>query len=229
MAKAQVPSESPRGSKESVPIAGEKNAISDAQKQVATVLLSQFTALRSEIQNRSTVQASIVSLNITAIGVIAGFYFSQHADPRVLFVIPILSPILGMIYIDHAVNIANIGGFIQNAIIPELAKATGITKLPDYEVFVREFEQRGSFRVFVFGIPILFMFAVLPLGALILPFVPGMHTPRHPTLWAPAGLGSILLLTFIVAWTGMVARGKISWDWLIRRRRGHDTHSSSVK
>jgi hypothetical protein len=43
-------------------------ALSDAQKQIGTVLLAQFTALRAEIQNRSTAQAAIVSLNITAIG-----------------------------------------------------------------------------------------------------------------------------------------------------------------
>jgi drug/metabolite transporter (DMT)-like permease len=192
------------------------DTLSDIEKQVATALLTQFTALRAEIQNRSTFQATIVSVNITAIGVIAGFYFTQHADPRVLFVIPILSPILGMMYVDHDVNIGNIGRFIQSSIIPELARVTGVAGLPDYEVFVREFERRGSFRVFVFGIPVLFMFALLPLGALILPFLP--DTSRHPTLWAPAGVGSILVVAFIVAWMGMVRRGNTFWGRLIGRR-----------
>lgn len=192
-------------------------ALSDAQKQVATALLAQFTALRAEIQNRSTFQTTIVSLNITAIGVISGFFFAQHADPRVMFIIPVLSPILGMMYVDHDVNIGNIGRFIQTAIMPELAKAAGIAGLPDYEVFVRQFEQRAGFRVFMFGIPILFMFSLLPLGALVLPFLPGMHTIRHPTLWAPAGLGSILLISFIVAWMGMVRQGDTFWGRLIGR------------
>jgi drug/metabolite transporter (DMT)-like permease len=197
-----------------------KQTISDEQKQVATVLLSQFTALRAEIQNRSIIQASIVSLNITAIGLIAGFVFAQHADPRVMFVIPILSPILGMVWVDHDVSIGNIGRFIQNAIMPELARAAGATGLPDYEVYVREREGRGRFRVFVFGIPILFMFALLPLMALILPFLPGMHTVRHPTLLAPVGLGSILLLAFSIAWMGMVRRGDTFWGRLIGRLPG---------
>src|SRR5215472_774407 len=94
--------------------------ISDAQKQVATILIAQFTALRAEIQNRSTFQTTIVSINVTAIGVISGFYFAQHGDPRVLFVLPILSPILGMMYVDQDANIGNIGRFIQNSIAPNL-------------------------------------------------------------------------------------------------------------
>jgi hypothetical protein len=148
-----------------------------------------------------------VSLNITAIGLIAGFYFAQHADPRILFVIPIISPIFGMMYIDHAANIANIGRFIQHEVMPELARAAGVDRLPDYEIFVREFEKRGSFRFFVFGTPILFIFAILPLAALVLPFLPGMHTSRHPSLWAPAGLDGLLLVAFAVAWRGMMTRG----------------------
>ena len=94
--------------------------ISDVQKQVATILLAQFAALRAEIQNRSAFQTTIVSINVTAIGVISGFYFTQHGDPRVLFVIPILSPILGMMYVDQDANIGNIGRFIQNSIVPNL-------------------------------------------------------------------------------------------------------------
>ena len=188
--------------------------ISDAQKQVATILLAQFTALRAEIQNRSTFQTTIVSINVTAIGVISGFYFAQHGDPRVLFVLPILSPILGMMYVDQDANIGNIGRFIQNSIVPELARATGVTRLPDYEVFVRDFERRGRYRVVLFGIPILFMFALVPLGALILPFVHGMHTLWHPSLLAFAGPGTVLLLAFVVAWMGMVRKGNTFWGRL---------------
>ena len=188
--------------------------ISDAQKQVATILLAQFTALRAEIQNRSTFQTTIVSINVTAIGVISGFYFAQHGDPRVLFVLPILSPILGMMYVDQDANIGNIGRFIQNSIVPELARATGVTRLPDYEVFVRDFERRGRYRVVLFGIPILFMFALVPLGALILPFLHGMHTLRHPTLLAFAGPGVVLLFAFVVAWMGMVRKGNTFWGRL---------------
>jgi len=81
-------------------------------------------------------------------------------------------------YVDQDANIGNIGRFIQNSIVPELARATGVTRLPDYEVFVSRFRAAGRYRVVLFGIPILFMFAVLPLGALILPFLPGMHTLR---------------------------------------------------
>jgi hypothetical protein len=209
------------------PVIPPAGTLSDVEKQVATALLAQFTALRAEIQNRSTIQASIVSLNITAIGVIAGFVFAQHADPRVMFVIPILSPILGMVYIDHHVNIGNIGRFIRELLMPALSKATRASELPDYEMAVRKFEGRAIFRLFVFGNPILFMFGVLPLLALILPFLPGMHTPRHPTLWAPAALGIVLLLSFIVSWRGMLRPDGGLWARLIGREP--DTRSLRIE
>lgn len=185
--------------------------ISDAQKQMAAALLTQFTALRAEIQNRSTAQASMVTLNITAIGLIAGFFFAQHADARVLFVIPVLSSILGLVYVDHAINIGNIGRFIQTRIMPELARSGGATQLPDYEVFVREFERRGGFRLFLFGIPILFMFGVVPLGALVLPFMLNGYNAADLTFLGAAGLGGILLLLFMIAWIGIVNRAESVW------------------
>ncbi len=100
--------------------------------------------------------------------------------------------------------------------MPALARTAGVDRLPGYEIFVREFERRGTFRFFMFGIPTLFIFALLPLGALALPFLPGMHTSRHPIMWAPAGLGSLLLFAFIIAWVGIMTRGDTGR--LIRRK-----------
>jgi hypothetical protein len=46
----------------------------------ASVLLAQFNTLRDEIKTRSTAQAALLTANITAIGVIGGFVFSDKLD-----------------------------------------------------------------------------------------------------------------------------------------------------
>jgi hypothetical protein len=141
----------------------------EGDKQLISVLLAQFNACRAEILARSVGQATLVGLNISAIGVISGFYFAYHADPRLLFVIPLLSPMLGILWEDHAINIGNIGRFIQRSIMPRLSASLG-SDLPDYELWIRDFEQRQGSRLVLLIAPITLMFAVLPLGALILAY-----------------------------------------------------------
>src|SRR5262249_4052830 len=159
----------------------------EADKQLITVLLAQFNACRAEIQARSSSQAAIVNLNITAIGVVSGFYFGYHADPRVLLVIPFLSPMLGIIWADHAINIGNIGRFIQNRLMPALS-GTLKCGLPDYEVAIRAFEQKNGPRLLLLVAPMLLIFTILPAGALIFACVQAQG--RHFLFWAAAALGA---------------------------------------
>jgi hypothetical protein len=87
----------------------------EGDKQLIAVVLAQFNACRAEIQARSGTQATLDNLNITATGIIGGYYFSatSRASELILLVIPLLSPMLGIIWADHAINIGKIGRFIQ--------------------------------------------------------------------------------------------------------------------
>src|SRR4051794_13754639 len=106
----------------------------DSNAVYASVLLAQFNTLRGEITTRSTAQATLLTANITAIGVVGGLVFSDKGTGiDVLLIVPILSPVLGMLWIDHAISIACIGTFLQHTVMPELAKVAGVSKLPDYE------------------------------------------------------------------------------------------------
>src|SRR5258708_3110402 len=63
--------------------------------QLASVLLEEYKGLRQEIATRSTSQATILSLNVTAIGAIASVFFAGHIkDVRLFFIIPVISSIL---------------------------------------------------------------------------------------------------------------------------------------
>ena len=169
------------------------DATLEGDKQLITVLLAQFNACRAEIQARSTNQATIINLNITAIGLIAGYYFGYHANPIVMLVIPILSPMLGILWADHAINIGNIGRFIQHRLMP-LLSATLKRQLPDYEISIREFEQRLGSRLLLLIAPMVLLFAILPIAALILAWV---VTPARDLLfYFLVATGAILVLIF---------------------------------
>jgi hypothetical protein len=165
----------------------------ETDKQLITVLLAQFDACRTEIQARSSTQATIINLNITAIGIIAGYYFEYNASPIVLLVIPLLSPMLGIIWADHAINIGNLGRFIQRRLMP-LLSATLKRDLPDYEVSIRTFEQQKGRRLLLLITPMLLLFAVLPAGALILAWA--VAPTRGILFMLLAGTGAALVLIF---------------------------------
>lgn len=165
----------------------------EADKQVANVLLAQFNAARAEIGARSASQSAVINLNITAIGVLGGYYFGYHADPLVLLIIPLLAPMLGIIWADHAINIGNIGRFIQGRIMPMLETILG-RELPDYEDCVRSFEQQKGQRLLLLISPMLLIFALLPAAALILAIA--TSATRDLMFWVLAGTGGALIGIF---------------------------------
>jgi hypothetical protein len=165
----------------------------EADKQLITVVLAQFNACRAEIQARSSSQAAVVNLNITAISILAGFYFVNHANPLVLVIIPLVSPMLGIIWTDHAINIGNLGRFIQHQLMP-LLDTTLKFGLPDYESFVRQFEQQKGRRLVLLLAPMLLMFALLPAAALFLAWA--VTTVRDALFWSLFSIGAALILIF---------------------------------
>lgn len=169
------------------------SGMSEADKQLITVLLAQFNACRAEIQARSSNQAAVVNLNITAIGIIGGYYFVYHANPIVLLIIPLLSPMLGIIWADHAINIGNLGRFIQRRLMPTLSETLN-HELPDYEVWIRTFEQQKGRRLLLLIAPMLLIFAILPTAALILACAVALARDR--LFWALVGTGAALILIF---------------------------------
>src|ERR1035438_2161990 len=131
----------------------------DLSSQLVTIVLSEFNSVKSEIQSRSKAQSSLISLNMSAIAALGGFFFSEHGgDSRILLLIPIVSSVLGMVYMDHAVSIGYMGRFIQHEIKPQLANLGNMPEVLDYEVFARRFEQNRKFRLLLFALPLLLIF-----------------------------------------------------------------------
>jgi hypothetical protein len=171
-------------------------------------ILAEFNSLKEEIRSRSNDQSTILSLNVTVIGAIGGLYLSEHADPRILFLIPIISSLLGIRYIDHAINIDNLGRFIQREVKPQLASALGVGKVVDYEVFAESFAERSQLRYLLLALPVALLFGGVLGCALVLPFI-GVETEQYDTSFVGgAVLGGVLLALFNLFWYRVVKRAK---------------------
>jgi hypothetical protein len=180
----------------------------EGDKQMITVLLAQFEACRTEIQTRSGTQATLFNLNLTAAGVVAGYYVSQpHTNPLVLLIIPLLSPMLGIIWADHAINIGNIGRFIQNELTPRLGKLLR-SDLPDYQNWISAFESRRATRALLLVSPMLLIFAILPACALA--FASAEIAHRDAVFYILGGLGAVSILIF----GGYAVAILMGWVWL---------------
>src|SRR5918996_3585251 len=187
-----------------------------------TIVLAIYNSLREEIKTRSTAQAGLVTLNVTAIGVLGGFFFGKAENtPEILLLIPMVSSVLGMLWIDHAINIANQGSFIQNVVMPELMQSIDLPSIPNYEVSIRRMEQRAGLRLFVLGAPILLIFVGIPLAAMLYAFyvAPSIEAARF---LGPAVVSCILLAVFLWLWIQAIGRGGQLWT-------GEDAPVSEVK
>lgn len=178
--------------------------------EFVNVVLSEFSTAKEEIKTRSQAQSNIIALDLTAVGVIGSLFFSKGADPRVLFLIPIISGILGLIYIDHAININKLGRFINRVIKPSLEAVIG-DEIVDFERTIRaqKIEKGRLWSVFLLSFPILLLFAVIPFAALLLPFFESKV--YDATYWVLAALGSTVVLLFLWFWLMITARWVPSW------------------
>jgi hypothetical protein len=177
------------------------------------ILLDEFKVLREEISRRSRDQLSLIQINITAIGIILGFVFAYAKDSRVLLLIPLISSILGTIYLDNAEAISHIGRFIQTKVKPEMFRIIR-KELPDYEKYVRGLELRRIDRVLLVGFPVLAVFGLLPIVALLVPFLSGIHFESHlneEEIWIFAIPAILFLLLFVFYW--------IRFAWVSKNRQ----------
>jgi hypothetical protein len=131
-----------------------------------TVILAEFAALRSEIASRTTIQAGLLTINITAAGTLVGFYLnSQQPGPSLLLIMPFISSVLGLAWIDHARTITSIGMYIGQSLWPYL-REIGNLDIPCREDDVRLSEKKFRNMLLVIGPPCA-TFVVPPTLALV--------------------------------------------------------------
>jgi hypothetical protein len=158
--------------------------------------MAEFSDLRTEIQNRSQAAWTLVNLNVTATAAILGFVLSDKADPRLLLALPIVGPALGMLFIDHAYNINNLGSYINKRIRPVVRGASGFSQLLGYEEAMDSYEEKRLLRFIPFGMPLTIIFSGVPLASL--GFVVGSLDAGWA--WTVWGFGLLLVATQLTLW-----------------------------
>src|SRR5260221_2433456 len=134
---------------------------------ILQVALAEFSALRSEIKDRSSAAWALVNLDVTATAALLGFVFSKNADPKILLALPLLAPALGLLFIDHAYNINNLGSYIGKRLRQLVVEATGSADVLGYEEAIDRYEENRFLRLVPLGLPLTLLFSGLPLGGLV--------------------------------------------------------------
>jgi hypothetical protein len=176
----------------------------ERRDKLADANLAEFVATKTEIASRAGQQANYITFNITAIGVIASLVFSDNADPRLLFLVPIIASVLGLNWIDHAINIGNLGLFVRDEVKPRLVQETAGAPddVADYERYATQHGARRHIRLFVFGLPVFMVFGGIPFIAWCLPFF--LVQAYDMIFVLLATVGGALWLVFLVYWLGVI-------------------------
>lgn len=159
--------------------------------------LRQFEILWAEIARRSNAQQALVAATVTVTGTISGLVVTDKADSVLLVVLAIVAPVFGLLWLDHARNVGEIGEFIcQNwRWAPNWEKHNAERKKTD----------AGRFRFVIFILAVTIVFVGPALGGL---WTSAGHLDGARLIVAWGGAATLTVL-FVVSWTIQVVQ---SWS-----------------
>ncbi len=163
--------------------------------------LSEFRALRDEIERRGRVQYTLITLNMTALATLLGIAFSSPEwwEPRIWLVIPILSSFLSLLHLNQDFTIATIGHYIRDKIRPKLCELTGDVEVMGWELWTREETRRFKIpRELTFGLAAPSLYILPSMIILIATF--GMVFSSEGWMIATWIVGLILTLLSLCGW-----------------------------
>lgn len=108
------------------------------------MVLAEYAVARDEIAKRSDAQHLIENLTITAAGTIIGVIIANQADSSLLLLVPFVTSVFGMIWIDHAQVISRIGTHIRDHLAPLAVEISGEPRVMRWES-VRLPQKYGAF------------------------------------------------------------------------------------
>jgi hypothetical protein len=127
----------------------------------ADIMLAEFAALRSEIEQRSNAQLFLTSLNVTAVGAVGAFTLLNDDQIHLLILLPALCSTLGLLWLDNHNTIRNLGAHIRGL---KIINEWPISTWENREVPIQE--RKKILRV-PYICQILILFAIPPIYALV--------------------------------------------------------------
>jgi hypothetical protein len=114
---------------------------------------TEYVALREEIQNRTKAQHTFINLNLTAVTAVAGFALKDNRET--LLVLPVICPVLGLLWLDQARMIDVLGRYLEHEFGPLGFKWEAKSVTHTYK--------RWGWRLLWFGFPTASVFILAPL------------------------------------------------------------------
>jgi hypothetical protein len=102
--------------------------------RTTTIVLAEFAGLRGEIATRVNLLVTLILGNLTVLGVVFGIALSRSGNTKILLVLPLVTPSIGLLYLDQSRELENFGVYISKHIRPQL-KIPPQLKVNDVEAF----------------------------------------------------------------------------------------------
>jgi len=190
--------------------------------------LTEFTALKAEITNRTNLQNSLATFTLVAAGTLGSFALSSGQNHRlVLLLLVPLNAATGFLWLDHAHSIYKAGNYIRLKLWAELRQAAQ-SSMPTYEEFVLQDRPIWLERS-VFILPFFILFIGPMIGALV-STLGNAYVVLLGVFWA---LDVIIVCFFAMSWVTSIreflrpprtladlsnTQEPTAWFQLIRRR-----------
>lgn len=153
--------------------------------------LAEFAALRAEIAQRSSTQQALIALNLTAVATVLGFALTKQSSRGLLLLVPVISPSLGLLWLDHHRNIRLIAEYIRD----ELWKDSD----PSWETWRGARGSSGA--VIAFFLSVALIFGATAAGSWAAGW-PGWTATSGVLLLS--GCGALLTLVFVAAYVAVM-------------------------
>ncbi len=133
------------------------------------VPLAEFTALRAEIVSRITLQAALVGIGLTALGVILGLVVKKDGDQRLLMAIPPLALVVNLLYSAETYRMSELGTYVRTRLWPYLRDSAD-PSLDSWEGYLAD-RRKSLWRlplIALVDIPAMGLFCTSSVAAMIL-------------------------------------------------------------
>ncbi|WP_329110147.1 hypothetical protein OG792_14715 [Micromonospora sp. NBC_01699] len=170
------------------------------------VVLTEFTALRNEIDNLASAHRTMINLNLTVVVAVIGLVLANRVDQHLLLALPLASAAIGLVYQWYVLHAKNIGDYIDQTLRPLLAEYTNDDRVLAWEHQLRTtvYRRRGS--AIAGQLSYILLFPSVPVVSL----VATVHILDTPWYWVAWCTGVVLSVAQLTIWW-VQARHWVCW------------------
>jgi hypothetical protein len=135
-------------------------------KEAVNIIIAEFQAMRTEIDNALSSQQTMININVTAIAVISGLVLAHKVAPLLLLIAAAISSGLGLYVLGSWYHVRRVISYINGFLRPLAIEYTGDERMLAWETW--SLGRGGAWkRVALLGLATLIIFSVMPFVMLV--------------------------------------------------------------